>query len=57
MGSSENIPRPSTSCWFKQQANTGTVMTKRDGREVGFKDGSKFKLRVRFSLMLSLFST
>ena len=30
------------------------AMTKRDGREVGFKDGSKFKLGIRFSLMLVL---
>jgi hypothetical protein len=28
------------------------VITKRDGREVGFKVGSKFKLRVRFTLSL-----
>ena len=30
------------------------VMTNRYGREVNFKDGSKLKLEVRFSLMLVL---
>jgi hypothetical protein len=31
-------------------------MVKRDGREGGFQDNSKFKLKVRFSLGLKLLS-